>query len=187
MRKICVISLFYRYYRSLLEETRWLGCWLIYVCLQTSRVKKRGFYQPELPCVTGGSFVVQSSISISASLVLLARVMSAWWKCAPRNVHSNVTCQSVSLSKHVYIFLATIVLPIIFELFTKWETRTTSQTKRTGQKICDSRNTTAERYACTERESCRGSYTAGGRPHFFDKGENTFSFTLLDRLGPLSV
>jgi len=33
--KTCGIGLFYRNYRSLLEETRWLDCWLASVCLET--------------------------------------------------------------------------------------------------------------------------------------------------------
>jgi hypothetical protein len=33
--KTCGIGLFYRNYRSLVEETRWLGCWIASVCLKT--------------------------------------------------------------------------------------------------------------------------------------------------------
>ena len=35
MRKTCGVGRCYRDYRSLLEETRWLGCWLLFVCLET--------------------------------------------------------------------------------------------------------------------------------------------------------
>jgi hypothetical protein len=54
VRKTCGMGLFYRDYRSLLEETGWLGAGFIYVCLKTrfGWVKPRGFYLPDCYCRT---------------------------------------------------------------------------------------------------------------------------------------
>ena len=56
MRKACGIGLLYRNYRCLLEETRWLGCWLIYVCLETRWLGQKTWFLspgPVLSVVTG--------------------------------------------------------------------------------------------------------------------------------------